>query len=60
MTPTCPRIRIFREACTHCGAQPREDCPLADIAPDLLTGKPVTAGRAAACDPADGVCEACE
>ena len=40
--------------------EPGEDCPLVGMTPGLVESHPITAGRAAACDPTDGVCEACQ
>jgi hypothetical protein len=52
------------EACSVCGARAgaKEDCPLLDASTlELLDRqRSVTAGRAAVCNPDDGVCESCQ
>lgn len=56
----CPRSTPSLTTCPTCGAEPTEDCPLVGMTPGLVESAPITAGVAAACDPTDGVCEACQ
>jgi hypothetical protein len=49
-------------ACAMCTARAGEDCPLLSESMVVLLNRQgiVTAGQAAACNPDDGVCEACQ
>ncbi len=55
----CPRELTVLTPCQVCGALPAEECPMADLSPELSQGAPITAG--AACEVEDdGVCESCQ
>jgi hypothetical protein len=55
----CPRTETPAD-CPQCGARPGEECPLADISPELLIGNPVTAGATGVCAIDNEECESCQ